>query len=76
MFTCTVLTQCPESALASAIEMPGWSHTAEDDWKKIPVSWYPFENLSRRIFFRAANRTAAVKQVSRAGLNVRDLVAI
>ena len=72
-FHATLLTQCPESALEQAISMPGWSHADGDGWARVRVSWYPFENYARRIYFHAAHRTDAERQCQRAMLHIRDL---
>ena len=72
-FSATVLTQSPEFALDCAISLPGWSHADSEGWKKISVSWYPFENYARKIYFKALNRTTAARQCARAGLQIRDL---
>ena len=66
--------QDTEGQLSEAIELPGWSHCGESF--TAGCSWYPFRTQFRKIFFKAKNRTVAVRQLGRLNLFIRDLFEV
>lgn len=67
LFTARLMTMDIEAA----INLKGWSHCGEVE--KIRVSWYPFEEYTRKIYFHALHRRDAAKQCERLCLPIRDL---
>ena len=67
LFTARLMTMDIETV----INLPGWSHCGPVE--KIRVSWYPFEEYTRKIYFHAESRTKAAKACERLCLPIRDL---
>jgi hypothetical protein len=62
---------CPAFGDDRLVEMRGFSHRSQPF--KIQVTWYPFEEWYVKAHLYAKNRREAVRQLTRAGVNARDL---
>lgn len=60
-----------ECCIDNAIALPGWSHAGASF--KTRVSWYPFEEQFRTVFFFAKHRRQAAKQIEQFCGRARDL---
>ncbi len=60
-----------EQRLESAIDLPGFSHAGES--VNVRVSWYPFEEQFRKVYFFAKHRRQAAKHLERFCGQARDL---
>ncbi len=58
-----------ELNLDRALTLPGWSHWGQPF--DVQVSWYPWKEAARTVYFYAKNRREALKQLDRRDLTLR-----
>jgi hypothetical protein len=60
-----------ETSIDQAMDLPGYSHCGEQIQRT--VSWYPFTETRRTVFFKARNLTEARRQIVRLQCDARDV---